>query len=213
MSLKTCTRCGEAKNLTMFNRKGAGKYSSACKHCISGAAAARYASDAGYRERVRARTRRNTPDLQQMSAEDATAIRSIRAERKRMGRIMARPGYRPARHDAHVVLWKKLIKADLAVGLAATRNTRAQLHDAHVKAAKNRIHWLRAKVKPQTRQMRLHRLATARQHLSDSYIPRLITDGLRSCPTGAGIPPALIDLKRMHLKLRRYLNQKDKEQQ
>ena len=90
---------------------------------------------------------------------------------------------------------------------------RAEFHDAHVRQWLVLYPWRARDAKPRTREKRIIRRAAAREELSDSYIVRLLTNSRKSCPKGAGIPLALVELKRVHLKLTRYLNQEDGEQE
>lgn len=85
-----------------------------------------------------------------------------------------------------------------------------ELHDAHVRlAARNKAFWWHVKDKhrPSVAPLRRARRQAERDGLSDAYITRLFTGGRKSDPSMAGIPLALVDLKRTHLELRRYLKQ------
>lgn len=213
MTAKVCNRCGMTRPVTMFARKGAGKFRAVCKPCMNAAAADRYAADSAYREQQKARALAGRPDLRNMDPDAAEAIRERRREYKRLGRLSGALGYKPAHHDGHVKCWKVWRARMRDEAQAKRRRQLAQLHDAHVKAALPRIRQRLRDADPKTRERRTSRRAAAREQLSDSYIVRLLTDSRRSCPKGAGIPPALIELKRVHLKLRRYLNQEEGEEE
>jgi uncharacterized protein YhdP len=210
---RVCKVCGELKAIAMFSKRGSGRYRANCKACGSAASAARYASDADFREKAKTRSHVNRPNLQVMQPEAASAVRKMRAEYKRVARIRAAPGFKPTRHDAHVCAWRAWSMEQRAISLEAQRKHMAELHDAHVKEARAVIRWRARDAKPATREQRLRRRAAAREHLSNSYIVRLLTNSRKSCPKGAGIPLALIELKRVHLKLTRYLNQEDGDQE
>jgi hypothetical protein len=210
---RVCKVCGELKAIAMFSKKGCGKYRTICKACANARAAERYASDPDYREKAKARSQVNRPNLQLMQPEAAAAVRKMRAECNRLGRIRGAPGFKPARHDAHVAAWRLwLIQHRVAIR-HAERQVRAEFHDAHVRQWLVLYPWRARDAKPRTREKRIIRRAAAREELSDSYIVRLLTNSRKSCPKGAGIPLALVELKRVHLKLTRYLNQEDGEQE
>jgi hypothetical protein len=209
---QVCKICGELKAIAMFPKRGGGRYRTKCKACGRAAVNARYAGDAEFREKAKERSRVNRPNLQTMQPEAAEAVRKKRAEYKRMGRIRGSPGFKPARHDAHVIAWRAWAAKGRAMLLEAQRQHLADLHDAHVREARAILRWRARDAKPSTREQRVHRRAAARERLSDSYIVRLLTNSRKSCTKGAGIPSALVELKRVHLKLTRYLNQQDGEQ-
>ena len=56
---KRCTRCGEAKGLEAFARRGPGRCQSWCRECVSARDRARYQADATRREAVRQSGRDN----------------------------------------------------------------------------------------------------------------------------------------------------------
>jgi len=211
MTAKVCNRCGDTKPLSMFAQHGRGKFRAVCKSCINAAAVDRYARDSAYREQKKAHARSIRKDIQNMEPAAVEAIRERRREYKRLGRLRGAPGYKPARHDAHVSCWSDWRASKEVEHQEAERRLLAQLHDAHVKAAGPRVVWLRQEARQETREGRIRRRAVAREQLSDSYIVRLLTNSRKSCPKGAGIPPALIELKRAHLKLKRYLNHEEGE--
>lgn len=211
ISGKCCSRCGERKPLTRFKfDMSRQRFRTVCKDCANRQARQLYAADSCQREKIN--TRNAQYRKRRVSEVSLVQIdRERRRQYKRLGRICALPGYRPARHDAHVRCWRDWCKTKDAEHREAKRLLLERLHDAHVKAAGRRIVWLRRDAKPQTREQRIRRRAAAREQLSDSYIVRLLTNSRKSCSEGAGIPPALIDLKRVHLKLKRYLNQDEGE--
>lgn len=201
MSEKVCSKCGQSKQLSAFKfEKSRGLYRSSCRACINLRQRDRYATDDDYRLEVKARVRARNQQIKE-SPELAQAAREQRRKYKRLGRLCAKPGFKPARHDAHVKCWKVWRKKQQA---------RPVLHDAHVQLARSdQLRWwhLHVKHQPCVALGRQRRRRQARETLASSYLTLLMTNGRTSCPVSAGIPSALIELKRVHLRLVRYLNE------
>lgn len=138
-------------------------------------------------------------------------VRRGSAEWKRLGRVMALPGFKAVRHDAHVKAWKAQARsAKAACRLVGER----ELHDAHVKAARAnpRVVWhIWGKHKPNVRVLRVYRRKKEREQLTDAYITRLLTNSRKASPEAAGIPRSLVEVKRAHLMIVRYLKQVEGE--
>lgn len=207
MSEKTCSRCGLTKLLAAFKfEPSVQRYRTVCRECRNEAARRRYSTDEVARTKAQERAAeqqqriKSTPEL-------LLAAREQRREYKRLGRICAKPGFKPAKHEAHVRCWVEWSKQQLKPPV---------LHDAHVSAAAaDRARWwhLHVKHQPRVAIARQRRHQQARETLADSYLTKLLTNGRTSCPISAGIPQSLIELKRAHLRLVRHLNQQEGETQ
>lgn len=202
-----CAWCGVLREVSAFKFDAKRqRYRAACRICCNERARAKYAHDQEYRAKqleLAAERRARRVPLDQLSHAEAEAVRDRRRKAKRLGRLCARSGYKPVRLDAHVHEWR----AEMA---RRERRLRPQLHDEHVRlAARNSAFWWHVKDKhrPSVAPLRRARRQAERDGLSDAYITRLFTGGRKSDPIAAGIPRALVDLKRAHMELRRYLKQ------
>lgn len=199
MTEMVCSRCGEAKPLSSFRfEKNRARFRTVCNECRNASRRDRYANDESHRMKAKAKSMARRQQIK-ASPDMTQAAREKRREYKRLGRICAKPGYKAALHDQHVKCW-------------AASNQPPVLHDAHVQLAKaDPLRWwhLYAKRQPGVSVGRRRRRAFARETLADSYMTLLLTNGRTSCPSSAGIPPALIELKRTHLVLVRYLNEQE----
>lgn len=207
--MKRCTVCKAMKDEAAFATKGPGKLRSYCRACGNEKTRRRYQQDAEYRKRAIQRSAKNVPVLTTMDPEKAERLRAKRREKKRIGRIRGASGYRPAYHDAHVRLWdrysKTLVPHDAHVRACQAVHRLQQL-DAHVRAWSARQKWKRHEQQPATRTTRIKRRAKARQELAESYIVCLMTDGRKNSREAAGLSAEFIELKRAHLRLMRFLN-------
>lgn len=207
--MKRCTVCKVMKDEAAFAKKGPSKLRSYCRACVNEKTRRRYQQDAEYRERAIQRSAKNVPVLTTLDPEKAERLRAKRREKKRLGRIRGAPGHRPAHHDAHVRLWvrytKSLAPHDAHVRACQAVHRQQQL-DAHVRAWKAQQKWKRHEQQPTTRTARIKRRATARQELAESYIVRLMTDGRKEDREAVGLSSEFIELKRVHMRLVRFLN-------
>lgn len=209
MSEKTCSRCGLTKLLAAFKFDGSRqRHRTICRDCDNAHRRDRYAAEDKLRLKAQERSARYQQQIK--CAPDglqAARAREQRREYKRLGRICGKPGYKPAKHDAHVQCW---------VEWTNHQQTPPVLHDAHVVLARadpGRWWHLHEKHRPGMASARRRRRQQARDTLADSYLTRLLTNGRTSCPISAGIPQSLIELKRAHLRLVRHLNQQEGETQ
>ena len=212
MSEKTCRRCGLTKLLAAFKFDGSRKrHRTICRDCDNAHRRDRYAAEDELRLKAQERAARYQQQIK--CAPDglqAARAREQRREYKRLGRICGKPGFKPAKHDAHVQCWVQWAKQRLK----SQQQKPPVLHDAHVKQARaiQRLWWhLKKKHAPTVKLARRQRRQKARETLADSYLTLLLTNGRTSCPTSAGIPQSLIELKRAHLRLVRHLNQQEGE--
>lgn len=207
--MKRCTVCKVMKDEAAFASKGQGKLRSDCRACVSEKNRARYSQDAEYRKRAIQSAARNRPDFLAMDAADVERIRANRRRYKVLGRICGAPGFKPAHHDAHAKLWATYIKAmgphDAHVRAFASQQVHQQ-PNAHVQAWKSWQRWKARDQHPATKASRIRRRATARQELAESYIVRLLTDSRKASREAAGLTVEFIELKRAHLRLVRFLN-------
>lgn len=207
--MKRCTVCKVMKDEAAFAKKGHGRLRSDCKACVSEKNKARYQQDPEYRQRAIEAAARNRPDFQVIEPAEVERIRAARRRYKTLGRICGAPGHKPAHHDAHVRLWARYTKtlalhdAHVRAGQAAHRQ---QQLDAHVRAWKSQQKWKRWEQLPATKAGRIRRRATARHELAESYIVGLLTGGRKANRKAAGLPMEFIELKRAHLRLVRFLN-------
>lgn len=138
--MKCCTKCGQVLPLALFKadkRKQDGR-AAECKKCRNARSALRYATDEAFRARALERSRNTKRPFNTWSQEE----RDKANERKRLGRLQALPGYKAARHDAHVDAWRALRPKPV-------RQKQLELHDAHVKALRSNdaaMHRLRLRV-------------------------------------------------------------------
>ena len=145
-----------------------------------------------------------------MDAKKAEAIRAKRREYKRQGRICASPGFKPAHHDAHGKMWGRYLTT-LALHDSHVRLFFCQgsaLHDAHVLCWNKRERTRIKDGQASTRAARIKRRSAERMRLADNYIVTLLTGGRKAKAESAGVPVELIELKRAHLRLVRFLNER-----
>lgn len=200
---RVCTRCHAAKPLSGFKfESDRQRYRTVCRLCFNERKRQRYAADEEFRAKAVKRAAQSH-QIQKATPEFLEKARVQRRAYKRLGRLCAKPGYEPVKHDGHVNAWKAVRRSSQA------KPPRPELHDAHVREARSiaRVWWhIRVKHLPRVAAARRERRKVARDGLADSYIVRLLTNSRTSCPVSAGIPMRLIELKRAHLRLVRHLN-------
>lgn len=117
------------------------------------------------------------------------------AELKRMGRALAWPGYKPAKHDGHVRAYRTHM--EMLASSQRLERYRAWLA-AHPKMShEDQLQRWKQEEKEQV------------QRLSDRYVTRLLKKNMPSLLRGVKLPRELIDVERMRLMIVREVKQRN----
>jgi hypothetical protein len=145
----------------------------------------RYAND----ERMRAMCIANSKKNSKPYAEWTEEAKAKASARKRMGRVLGLSGFKPAKHQAHVIAWALHKRAK------ARSEARAA---ALARAADSRL--VKSLSQEESRQRQLAMYNRLTRELSDGYVSKRLK---KNAPLlkGVKLPKELIDLERTRLMI------------
>lgn len=185
--MMVCSRCGVDKPAACFSVR-----KKQCRECVNEMARRKYAEDAAYAERKREETRRYMaahPERYQWQSLSESARAALRLK-KMTGRVRALPGYKPARHDAHVRAYKLHRQMQL-------RAERRQLVEARMASIKV--------ISEELVKRRREQFNKRTKELSDGYVSRRLKKNMPALK-GVKLPKELLDLERLRLMIVREVN-------
>jgi hypothetical protein len=181
--MMVCSRCGVDKPDACF-----GGRKKQCRECVNEMARRKYAEDAAYAERKREETRRYIAAHHERYQWKnlSESARAAAASRKMTGRLRGQPGYKPARHDAHVRAYKLHLQMQL-------REARRCLVAERAADERSRAERRREAFNQRT------------ERLSDGYVSRRLKKNMPALK-GVKLPKELLDLERLRLMIVREVN-------